>query len=155
VKDFNENMKKWSDRNQIKFIDNENPFEYRTGEIDKSSFVMTGATPAVHLTRKGTVRFLENLQKSIPEMKLSEKRHMDKPTYANVVSSGHHGIAPRCPRQTQTSNRQFHQEERQRGCYYCAETNHSAGQCRYGQKIRCLKCNKLGHKMKFCFSNHV
>ena len=150
VKDFNENMKKWSEKNQIQFIDNEIPFEYRTGEIDQGSYVMTGTTPAVHLTRKGTVRLLENLKKSIPEIELSDRRHMDKPTYANIVSSGKQGNAPKYQRQPQIYNKQYNREEKQRGCYYCAETNHSAEQCRYGQKIRCLKCSKMGHKMKFC-----
>ena len=73
-------------------MDNENPFENRTGEVDKDAFVMTVATPAVQLTRKGTIRLLENLQKNITDLKLSEKLHEDKPSYAKVVSKLHQDI---------------------------------------------------------------
>ena len=130
-------------------MDNENPFEYRTGEVDKDAFVMTGATPAVQLTRKGTIRLLENLQKNITDLKLSEKLHVDKPSYAKVVLSGQRQDVPR----HQTSNiLKQHQSDRQRGCYNSAEKNHTFGDCRYRQRIRCLQCNKMGHKAKFCYT---
>ena len=65
VKEFNDTMQKWAVENQIKFIDNESSFELRSGDVDTSVFVMSGRTPCVHLTRDGTVRLQENIQKHL------------------------------------------------------------------------------------------
>ena len=46
---------------------------------------MTGATPAVHLTRTATIRLLRNIQKSVPEMKLTDMKYSDKSSYSSVV----------------------------------------------------------------------
>ena len=62
VKDYNEVMSKWCETNGMDYINNEEMFEFRSGDIDKSFYVMTGATPAVHLTRSATVRMLKNIQ---------------------------------------------------------------------------------------------
>ena len=59
VKDYNEEMKQWCDTNDMTFISNEEMFEYKSGDVDTESYVMTGHTPAVHLTRKATVYMLE------------------------------------------------------------------------------------------------
>ena len=63
VKDYNEEMKQWCDTNDMTFINNEEMFEYKSGDVYTESYVMTGHTPAVHLTRKATVRMLENIKK--------------------------------------------------------------------------------------------
>ena len=81
-------MRKWSEQNQIRYIDNEAPFEFRNGDIDTDSYVMTGDMPAIHLKRNATMRLLENLHKSIPDLILSDKIHQTvgpKQTYAKVV----------------------------------------------------------------------
>ena len=44
----------------------------KSGEVDCQSYVMTGKTPAVHITRKATIRMLENIKKSVPNLILSE-----------------------------------------------------------------------------------
>ena len=91
VKDFNEKIRNWSEQNKIKFVDNEAIFEYRNGDIDKDSYIMSGDMPALHLKRKATVKVLENLKKSIPQLLLSDSIHeslSEKPrqTYAAVAS---------------------------------------------------------------------
>ena len=91
VKDFNEKMRNWSEQNKIKFVDNKAIFEYRNGDIDKDSYIMSGDMPALHLKRKATVKVLENLKKSIPQLLLSDSIHeslSEKPsqTYAAVAS---------------------------------------------------------------------
>ena len=35
-------------------------------------------------------------------------------------------------------------------CLYCGEENHCTNECRHGRKIECFKCNRQGHKGKFC-----
>ena len=144
--------------NQIRYIDNEAPFEFRNGDIDTDSYVMTGDMPAIHLKRNATMRLLENLQKSIPDLILSDKIHQTvgpKQTYVKVVSQSRsrawkHDHIDR--RYNQNTERQKVREGDtwQRGCYNCGEANHGVKQCRYDQKLRCLKCNHLGHKWKFC-----
>ena len=89
VKQFNEHMRKWSEQNQIRYVDNEAPFEFRNGDKDTDSYVMTGNMPAIQLKRNATMRLLENLQKSIPALILSDKIHQTegpKQTYAKVVT---------------------------------------------------------------------
>ena len=78
VKDYNEAMDKWCKTNGMDFINNEEMFEFKSGEVDKGSYVMTGQTPAVHLTRPATLRMLENMKKTIPDMMLNDKRHANK-----------------------------------------------------------------------------
>ena len=51
---------------------------------------MTGATPAIHLTRSATIRMIENIQKVVPSMILSDERNQtapEKKTYASVAST--------------------------------------------------------------------
>ena len=35
-------------------------------------------------------------------------------------------------------------------CWNCGESGHVTLNCRFGQPVRCIKCNKYGHKYKFC-----
>ena len=146
VKDFNDAMNKWADQNEIKFIDNEAPFELRNGDIDKSVYITTGEHPGVHLSRDGTTRMLKKIQKYVPELTLSDLTNArNKPSYASVVSQGFNS-----QKRTQQPNEGYRMFKQNRGCFNCSESNHVQSQCKYGQKIRCLKCHKLGHKRKFC-----
>ena len=176
TKDYNEAMKKWCQVNNVSFIDNETLFEYRSGEVDTSSFVMSGATPAVHLTRPATIRMLKNIQQAVPELMLADLQHQGH-SYADVLKKTPAEMRPnhenkdnrnRQPtyKYTPTTNYQrrpnYHLQQEHnynyqkngqsqpRGCYFCSETNHTMQQCKFGQKITCNFCKKLGHKEKFC-----
>ena len=70
-------MRKWCQANSMSDVNNDDPFEFRSGEVDCGSYVMSGATPAVHLNRPGTVRMLENIQQAVPEVILSNSIHME------------------------------------------------------------------------------
>lgn len=37
-----------------------------------------------------------------------------------------------------------------RGCYYCAERNHTQEKCRHERPVTCSSCGRKGHKAKFC-----
>ena len=69
---YNKSIKKWC--KSVTFIDNETLFEYKSGEVDGGSYIMTGITPAVHLTRAATIRILTNTQQTVPELLLSDKK---------------------------------------------------------------------------------
>ena len=68
TKDFNEAMKNWCDANNMDFINNEEMFEFRSGEVDSGSYIMDGPMPGIHLTRPATIRMLENMKKVVPNM---------------------------------------------------------------------------------------
>ena len=166
TKDFNNSMMHWCQANDVHYVENESLFEFRTGEVDVGSYIMTGATPAVHLTRTATIRLLRNIQKSVPEMKLTDMKYSDKSSYSSVVKQSlnpptglkekqrQHKFPPKQNRghtYQQCDENWSHQGERHiRGCYYCSEKNHSMSQCKFGQKIMCHFCKKTGHKEKFC-----
>ena len=79
VKDFNESMKTWSNQNQITSVDNQILFEFKNGDVDLDSYVMSGDMPAIHLNRKGTNKLLDNLQKNIPGLILADKKQRQEP----------------------------------------------------------------------------
>ena len=154
VKDLNESIRSWANENQISFISVEDEFELKSGEVDSSAYIMTGEMPK-HLNRQGTIRMLKHLQKYIPKLKLSEMNTMslsNQRTYANVVADTTRHQTQR----TNPTNKNRIQEEsssnvrRRRGCFNCAEKNHTVSQCKYGQKVHCYRCCRLVHKQKFC-----
>ena len=163
VKDFNASMSRWCSDNNIKFVNNEDIFELKSGDVDKSSCIMTGATPAIHLNRSGTLRILDNIQKTVPTMKFSDQRYETnaKSSYAYKVKHGHQrdnlkkskdgDIDHNTQRHSSGyGHRSYSGFQGRRGCYNCSELNHSLAQCRHSQKIRCFSCKGLGHKKKFC-----
>ena len=70
VKDFNSSIQKWANENEIQYIDNETPFELRSGEVDSSVYVTTEETPNIHPTREGTTRMFRNVAKAVPRLQL-------------------------------------------------------------------------------------
>ena len=48
---------------------------------------MTGATPAIHLTRSATIRMIVNIQKVVPSMILSDKRNQTAPEKKTYLSN--------------------------------------------------------------------
>ena len=161
VKDYNDEMNKWCKANSVEFIDNESMFEFKTGEVDTSSYIMTGATPAIHLTRSATIRMMENIQKVVPSMILSDKRNQtapEKKTYASVASTRPRHItqnqrlmAPRSHhKHTQWTDKSQNQMQPQIYCWFCGVPGHKKDICRHQAPIRCHFCRELGHKMKYC-----
>ena len=145
VKDYNEAMSKWCDTNTVDFINNEDLFEFRSGEVDKGSYIMTGATPAVHLTRQASLRMLDNIRKEVPTMILSESRYQMKPSYAQVLVEGksktNHPISPKSQHKPGT---------RQVVCWHCGIQGHTKYVCKYDRPLQCHSCREFGHKKKYC-----
>ena len=152
VKDFNDRMKTWSDKNEIQYVSTDEEFELRSGEVDSSAYIMTGDMPKLHLNREGTIRMLKHIQKQVPNLKLADMNSKEAPSksYANAVKFGNKKDTT--PQHRRQNNKQddFTRNRRSRGCFNCAETNHTVSQCKYGQKVKCHRCHKMGHKEKFC-----
>ena len=150
VKKFNQELQTWAGQQNIQFVDNEVPFELRSGDIDLSAYVTTGECPNVHLNRNGTIRLIKNLQKAVPGLTVSEMSSK-KPneSYAAVVKNNRKRNDGNLLSGLRYNGMEK-QETRHRGCYNCSERNHIQSQCKFGQRIRCLQCNRLGHKKKFC-----
>ena len=155
VKDYNDSMKRWCATNGMKFVNNEEMFEFRSGEVDCGSYIMTGATPAVHLTRAATVRMLENLQRSVPELILSDNLHDNKPTYAQAVTSSRRqsNYQIKVPKKMNLYNKDRQGTGRQPTCWYCGITGHTKDSCKYDRPLRCHSCGIQGHKKRYCLSN--
>ena len=85
----------WSNENEILFINTEEEFEPRIGEV-----AMTEEMPKLHLNRHGTIRMLKHIQKQVPEIKLADLQlepvEVTK-TYAQAVSEGHRNQTGRIP----------------------------------------------------------
>lgn len=151
VKDLNETMNKWANENQIQFVDNEAPFELKSGAVDSSAYVMSGATPCVHLNRRGTIRWLENLAKYVPALLLSETLSEGHPSYAEAVAKDRANDRGQRREGHTTRGSAGTTAARQRGCYNCGERNHTASVCRLGRRIRCHFCSRVGHKWQRCW----
>ena len=153
VKDYNEEMKKWCDANEMTYINNEELFEFRSGEVDCQSYVMTGKTPAVHITRKATIRMLENIKKSVPNLILSE--HPRQMSYAEAVATSKNDWARKQPssRTWITSTATSPGQRTQPVCWYCGVPGHTKAVCKYQQPLKCHSCGTLGHKKRYCKSN--
>ena len=174
VKDFNNNSKKWCAANNMKYIDNEPMFELRNGEIDTSVYVTTGETPNVHLTRRGTIRILENLKKEMLNLKLNNdlntramkeshpEERQTRPSFSQVVRYGSTRSTAKAPAKNNSpanrwsyprSQNYSRRDARDRkGCFNCGEQNHVQSQCRAERDLRCRSCYAFGHKEKFCES---
>ena len=159
VKDYNQSMKQWCETNNMDFVNNEELFEYKTGEVDRSSYIMSGPTPAVHLTRSATLRMLENIQKVVPSMKLFDKRHNEPKSYAQAVATtprqqyGRNGFHPGPPKDTGRIQIIRQTQTRSKGqavCWHCGVPGHTRDICRYREPIHCHSCGRLGHKRRYC-----
>ena len=173
VKDLNEFLKKWAAENKIQFIGNEESFELRCGDVDRSAYVMTGDMPRVHLNRQGTVRLLENMKKHVNGIQLSQRLHEtnnQKRSYAQVAANtpntsnidGWETRQKRPYQRPQQGQRQRKHPQRDYvtsrpndwnspRCYFCGENNHSSETCRFDARIQCFSCKKYGHKIKTLF----
>ena len=154
VKNLNERLKKWANENQLLFINNEDLFELKSGTVDSSAFVMTGTSPGIHLNRKGTIRWLRNLNEYMPDIVLSNHLEDEHPLYAEVTKYNQNQTRVRT---TQGSNTRLSTKQkprqvvgRSRGCYLCGEMNHIASSCKHGRKIECFYCWRPGHKWQQC-----
>lgn len=160
VKEFNETTKTWCSQNGVKFIDNEIPFELRSGEIDSSAYILTGATPRIHLNRRGTVRMLENLGRHLPDLVLSEGLHeaserTPKRQPQRSGASSYAEAAQRRPGATQ-GNQTVTRRRGQAGPHQESHTGPAwhrqadDGFIQVGRERGCYNCSETNHTIQQC-----
>ncbi len=151
----NVSLKELCEELHCNYVDNDANFRLRNDAVDDSIFV----EDRVHLTTTGLNRLIGNLG-------LQDKVRV-KPSYAKVASSPPSNQprgsteppgSTKPPGQGQLQGRP--QGQRNPGqhmgrsddhrCWNCGETGHVTDSCRHGQRISCHRCNKSGHKQKYC-----
>lgn len=134
--DVNQALQNVCEETNATFIDNDNNFTYRNGAIDKTAYYTDG----VNLNERGLQRLMTNLSLSMPpaqERKPHQHAHQRHSGFRSASSSQH--------RVTSQGSRSH-----QARCHFCAEPGHTKLQCGHGKAVKCNKCNKVGHKAKFC-----
>jgi hypothetical protein len=133
-------------KSETTFLNNDSTFKLADGNINDGYLLKDG----LHLSRQGSRRLAAN-------MNLMVKTGHD-------ITDGH---PPQHRRNAQRDDDQWNtvhgrnsrrrtpgvQNNTGRGCYNCAEKNHTTEQCRHGRRITCSNCHKDGHKAKFCRRN--
>ena len=139
----------------VTFVDHDDAFFFRNGEIDRSSFVRDG----VHLTRQGTAKLLKNLrlmhptggnQTRNPRAQQQRRdpghdRRSHRPTQQHRRSSDNQYARTSYGRRRNNTS-----STNQIRCWYCAEPGHTKEQCGHRQEVQCNTRHELGHKSKYC-----
>ena len=151
------------------FIDNIPSFTYGDGEMDTSLFNDDG----VHLSRKGTAKFTNNLTRIGPIC----FRDSTGPSNGNILHRQKHRQYERMRHKSRwhernngpsdtvfsqenvphrhTNRQQSFSYHQYRGCFNCGERNHSEGSCRFDVRIQCHKCHRYGHKASMCWTKSI
>lgn len=153
------------------FIDTGLNMIYRNGDIDSSQFA-----DGLHFSERGNATFLRSME-NIPDLERDHNR-WSLVTSRNASKRAnkrydHHGESKERDirhhqhdqRRDETfrnsrSTRRYDDVSNSRdgnrgrrnysGCYNCGLFNHNQDTCHYTKRLRCHKCNHLGHKASFC-----
>lgn len=125
----------------VKYIDHDMAFKYADGSMDPALF-----HDNVHPTRKGAAKVAKNLSNHNTNVELQVRenpRHTHNPNNAFGRRNFRIGHQPhaKVQRNPTTSNTI---------CWYCQEPGHTKAVCRHKQPVKCHKCDRYGHKAKFC-----
>ena len=108
-------------------------------------------TDQIHLSKSGTRRLLDRIEKSVEGLILVDN-----------YESCAYGRRPANTRENRTSGGTGAHNQRQKSslhgsrrqsrtsCVKCGETNHSTFQCKHKTQIKCHDCGFLGHKQSKC-----
>ena len=91
-------------------------------------------TSAVHVTRAASIKLLGNIQKRLPSKNLSDRRIMEKKSYAQALKT--------CE---QISVNHYNHWKRQANCLHCGILGHTPHVCKFQEPIECLSCGWHGH----------
>ena len=156
------------------FGDNMPPFRLGDRSLNDGYFTTDG----VHLTRAGVNKLARNLKLPVNTCRCEQAGAELKTPRKLLVKSNAEGVCrdkdpPRgrqragsqdtpstASKQTSLST-EIHSVSRspqrssltyrsQVRCFYCSETGHLKDYCRHGGKLKYFKCDRLGHKSKFC-----
>jgi len=171
-------LKELAVRLDCHFIDASTRMTYRDGSIDSAQLV-----DGLHLSARGTETLATLFADSVEGLKVSaepwhevsrNQRKRQEPNsdsrvsnrgsrdpYVNNGSNRRNSFGRRTGnnfnQRRQNSHRQHHNSSGTRnsytGCYNCGLKNHNQNTCRHKERVRCNKCNRLGHKANYCYSS--
>ena len=172
VETLNEAFKDLASRLDCKFIDSNLYMTYRNGSVDDSQL-----QDGLHLSDRGHATLSRLFTDSIEGLKpgnwtsVPNKKTQAKPRNSSSTRSrdrryeshepSHHNRAygQRARHsgrgrnmQQRNSHRSAHADNDRSysGCFNCGLKNHNKDTCFHENRVRCHKCNKLGHKANYC-----
>lgn len=160
-------------RLDCRFIDAGMHMTYRNGSIDS-----TQLSDGLHLSARGVETLATLFAESVDELTISTEPWQEvsrKPNKRQVIdqeprsrtsqsrsrdvhansrtnSSSHRNGS----RHNQRNHNHQHRDYRRKsysGCYNCGLKNHNQKTCHHKDRVKCNKCNRLGHKANYCFNS--
>jgi len=175
VEILNAAFKDLAARLDCRFIDAGMNMTYRNGSIDSSQL-----EDGLHLSARGVETLATFFSESVSDLDIATEPWHEvsrKPRKRQELNSEprsrtpHHGSRdPHVSSRNNSSgyrsngnhrNRRSHDHQRSNshrnsysGCYNCGLKNHNQRTCHHKDRVRCDKCNRLGHKANYCFSSN-
>ena len=172
VDTLNEAFKDLASRLDCKFVDSSLFMTYKNGSVDDSQL-----TDGLHLSDRGhdtlARLFADSVEglkpdtwRSVPDRKprgdstqtsskRSREHRNDSHSSYNNRANGHRSRNTRSGRgvQHRNSHRTVNSDTNRSqysGCFNCGLKNHNKNTCFHENRVRCHKCDKLGHKANYC-----
>ncbi|CAC5414857.1 CNBP [Mytilus coruscus] len=145
----------------IDFINHIDSYVLRNGKLIPGILYPDG----VHLTMKGTSRLIHNMNDVAPILANTytengrEKSNLNfgfQKHFHQRNSTNRNLYSQRATHEVHSKfESQSRQQNSQKSCFNCGETNHSQVSCTFKQIIRCYSCHEIGHKQKLCRKQYI
>ncbi len=174
VETLNEALKDLASRLDCKFIDSSLYMTYKNGSVDESQLA-----DGLHLSDRGLDTLTHLFADSIEGLKadtwctVSSSKHQGESAQSSSYkrSRNHHKDShsasksqdnrgnryrPQNTRRGRNVQRNSHRtihsdtDRSYSGCFNCGLKNHNKNTCFHKNRVRCHKCNKVGHKANYC-----
>ena len=132
-----------AEKENVSFIDVTSMFKLEDGSFNDGFICEDG----VHLTKRGVNKLAKLL-----ELRVINKSVGCVTEFQQSGTQDHDGewITKKRRVQNYRNNNNSPGVDNRHYCYKCGENNHSKKDCHFPGSVNCNKCNKTGHKAKFC-----
>ena len=168
-----EEMKRVAKESGCVFVDNQDNFLCRNGDINKKLLLLDG----LHLSKAGLISNLKLNAMACCRIGRSPRPggdpqhskawapgdqhqpHRQPPVWLRPGPRSSGGRRMDAPPQRHSSHHDHGQNDvsvsrighrDHNYCTFCGESNHRCHVCRYGMPVRCFRCHRDGHKQNFC-----
>lgn len=178
VETLNEAFKDLASRLDCKFVDSSLFMTYRNGSVDDSQLVDglhlsdRGHDTLVRLFVDSVEGLKPDTWQSVPSRKTPSDTGAQRRSHAQSKRSRDHRTDSHSAHNNRSNGRRGSQNTRRgrgvqhrnyhgtansdtersqySGCFNCGLKNHNKNTCFHENRVRCHKCNKLGHKANYC-----